>query len=623
MADKKLKIALCAGVAAVVILMILLLTTCSGSKDPEPTLPVQTQQVTEPTQVPETEPPTEAPTAPTEGTEPATEPTEPEETQGSTGGSSTPGGYTPKETEPFDAPAAGAKDNPYVEVLSNDTQEISTVSLKEKESVYYEIYGASDAVLLLEAADVTLTVGETVCQPDEDGLIAVTVTAQNSPVVLQLTNSGAAEKAYRFRIAERGSAANPEKLESIASIAVQLAEGDEDGYHYIWTATDTCELTLKPAKTGYRIQATHGGITVSNADSADGALVLNVYRGLAVNLQVIAAADEEGSLPAVSDVITGTIPEKGSLKNPIELESLTPPALELAGGEDYIRYYSWTAEMSGTFAVQVTGAEPETVVCGVTLIPEVEPETPEEENPETTAQTVQTLETAASMEVEAGDRVLIRMETAPDESGTYPAAKISFVCTFTAKAGLEANPIVLHVPEDTMSIPAGNMLYYKAEAPGMEMTVAGDNLRIYVGGIAYDPVDGKTVISCGSEASIVFAVANLGTEDAVYVVTFAESDSEPDSTEPDPTEPDSTEPDSTEPVSTEPDSTEPDATEPDSTEPDSTEPDSTEPDSTEPDSMEPDSTEPDATEPDSTKPESTEPEETVAQTEDNPGATDS
>ena len=152
MADKKLKIALCAGAAAVVILTTLLLTTCGRTEEPEHKVPMQSQMQlpTEPTQVPETEPPTEMPTEPTEVTEPVTEPTEPtepEETQGSSGGNSSPGGYnpdfgddddddTPAETEPFDAPAAGAKENPYVEVLSDDTQEISTVTLKANESVY-------------------------------------------------------------------------------------------------------------------------------------------------------------------------------------------------------------------------------------------------------------------------------------------------------------------------------------------------------------------------------------------------------------------------------------------------------------------------------------------------------
>ena len=222
MTDKNLKIALCAGIAVVAILVALLLSTCSGKEAPAPTEPIQTQQATEATEVTEaqaTQAPTEIPTEPTEATEPATEP---EETQGSSGGSSTPGGSgsgsgsnddddeKPKETEPFEAPAAGSEKNPYVEVLSDDVQKISTVSLKEKESVYYEIYGASGTVLLMEASDVTLTMGETVNQPDETGLITLPVAAEAEPVKLQLTNNGAVQRAYQIRFAKRGSAENPE-----------------------------------------------------------------------------------------------------------------------------------------------------------------------------------------------------------------------------------------------------------------------------------------------------------------------------------------------------------------------------------------------------------------------------
>ena len=191
MADKKLKIALGAGVAVVAILIALLLSTCSGKAEPAPTEPVQTQPATEMAETQATELPTEAPT---EATEVATEPTEPEETEAASGGSSTPGGQNsgsgssssddddePEETEPFEAPAAGAENNPYVEVLGENAETINTVNLKENESVYYEIYGVADTVLVLDDQDVTLTVEKTVCQRDEKGLIKLPIGRMPSP----------------------------------------------------------------------------------------------------------------------------------------------------------------------------------------------------------------------------------------------------------------------------------------------------------------------------------------------------------------------------------------------------------------------------------------------------------
>ena len=603
MADKKLKIALGAGVAAVVILMTLLLTTCSGEAQPAPTVPAETQQVTVPPETQATQPPTEAPTEPNEV---PTEPTEPEATEESTGGSSTPGGSssgsggssdTPKETEPYEAPAAGSQENPYVEVLSADVQEITTVNLKTDESVYYALYGAADAILQMEATDVTLTLGETDYKPDENGTIELPLHGEADPVVLKLTNSGALTAAYQLHFVEPGVPVNPKRLTSIDTIAVELAKGNQDGYHYVWTATDTCEVTLMPGKTNYVVYATYDGNTVSNADSADGKLVLNVEKGMKVELKAIAKLDEDENYPKVSDVIIGYVPAKGSLKNPIELENLTPDALELAGGEDYVRYYSWTAAMDGTFAVQVTGAEPETVVCGVTLNPDEEIE-------------AQALASEGTLEVKASDRVVIKVETAPDETGTYPAAKITFTCSFVAKPGLEANPIVVNVPADTLTIPSGGMIYYQAAAAGMQMTITGENLNVIIGGSAYEPTNGKTIITC-TGATTVFAVANLGEEDATFEVAFVKIEVPPTPSEPDPTDPDPTDPDPTDPDPTDPEPTEPEPTEPEPTEPEPTDPDPTEPDPTDPEPTEPEESEP------------TEPEETTEPTGETPDATNS
>lgn len=617
MADKKRIIALCAALVAMVILIILLLSNCGETKVEKPTAPTETVQETQTLEQTEQTEATEETTEATEETTEPTEETEPEETQGSTSGGGNPGGYNPdfgtddddddeddKKEDTFAAPDPGTQTNPYVEVLAEGASEVSTVKIPVEGVVYYEIHGAANSVLLLENPDASVTCGETKYEPDEKGLISLPIGEGTEPVTIQLSNGGTEEETYKLQFKPPvGSKENPEVLESIDQIKVELAEGDKDGYYYLWKATDFCVLTLKPEKPGYVIQAEHNGRIVSSADSADGTLVMDVLRGIDLLLQVAAVPQEE-VYPAISDTIEGIFPEKGTLLNPIEVdpEPQTGP-LQLTGEADGFRYYCWLVQQSGTYTVQVDGAEPASEVgitlYGVNSLKKLSEEltaqitqTEETEAPEETTQTEETtetvepveaekteeaavaadtegttepveeetvetmepvemqetaeptespetaqtdvvlqeqeaqvrpmaLESSASIEVKEGQLLVLQVETRPHEEVEESEVKISFSTTFTPMPGLQENPIALKVPEDSVAVPAGESLFFTAQAPGMEMILTGENVSVVVADTEYLPEEGVVRIPCGKEESILVQICNKGETDGLYAVTFA------------------------------------------------------------------------------------------------------
>lgn len=627
MADKKRIVGLCAALAAVVILIILLMRSCGGTRVPGPTEPSETNRAnvsgeTVQTETADETEATEETTEATEETTEATEETEPEETQGSSG-NSTPGGYNPdfgvtdddddedddEDKEPFAAPAAGVVNNPYVEKLTAVPGEISTVMIPVEGTVYYEIHGAANSVLTLEDPDATVICGEITCKPDDKGLITLPVGDGTEPVTIQLSNAGGAEEGYLLRfVGPVGSESNPEVLESIAEIPVNLAAGDTDGYYYLWTVTQTGELTLQPQAEGYVILATIDGTTVSSADSEDGSVLLEVQKDQELTIQVIAIADEEGNYPEVTDTIAGTLADKGTIqnpyvryltqipaeiatvevpidgylvydiygagetvmtiadpdavvvyntvtftpdetgvmtiafdilepetaarlaiscsgeeakaltlnfaypegseKNPILLDTLDPVTVTLAGGGDNVRCLSWTAEKTGTVTVQVDSAAPGTVSCGVSLMTE------------TDIVASETMETSVSLNVEAGQTVLIHVRTAPDAEGVYPAAEITISGTFEPKPGTAENPIALTVPESTVSVPAGESLYCTVQAPGMNLTLMGEDVSLTLDETEYSAEGGQICVSLGDAETALAVITNHGEEDAVYGIYF-------------------------------------------------------------------------------------------------------
>ena len=157
-----------AGLACAVLLIVLLLTMCSGNGDHQGEIPVPSQAPAETTAATEaapepTEESAEATEETTEAAEETTEATE-ETTEPTTGGNSTPGGtsgYNPGGSNNNDddddtgsttekAPAAGSKESPYVETVAQLPDSFFSVTVPAEGSVYQLVYGVRDGVLTVE-----------------------------------------------------------------------------------------------------------------------------------------------------------------------------------------------------------------------------------------------------------------------------------------------------------------------------------------------------------------------------------------------------------------------------------------------------------------------------------------
>lgn len=354
MKNNKLNIGLVAGLAAVVIL-ILLLTMCTGPKEAEPPATLPTETAAETTAAPteateeteETTVPTEETTAPTEET---TEPTEEATEPTTSGGSSTPGGsggYNPggdyddgsddkKDEEKVEVPAAGTEKNPYVEVVSAYPQSVTSVNIPVSGGISYLITGSAGAEITIEDSDAAVTYNGTTYKPDETGVLTLDMSEAAADVVIQISNTGEAEEPYilNFNV-PRGSRTNPVILADIAQIDVRLKADDAEGCYYQWTATGTGTLTLAPAtKSGDAEADNADGITTSSnieiivtvgektyklSDREDGIITLDVNKLDAVQIQVVAIPDEAGKYPETAAVITGEFEIwPGTEENPYE-----------------------------------------------------------------------------------------------------------------------------------------------------------------------------------------------------------------------------------------------------------------------------------------------------------------
>ena len=127
--------------------------------------------------------------------------------------------------------------------------------------------------------------------------------------------------------------------------------------------------------------------------------------------------------------------------------------------------------------------------------------------------------------VTVGQEVLFTVNTFdPTLPDGTPAGTVAFTVSFyDPTLGTESNPIYLEL-EDTITIPAGQTIYYTARVDGMIMTLTGENVKLTHNGVAYIPANGVIELTCSGSGMMqppVFAITNTGTEEASCSVVFA------------------------------------------------------------------------------------------------------
>lgn len=134
------------------------------------------------------------------------------------------------------------------------------------------------------------------------------------------------------------------------------------------------------------------------------------------------------------------------------------------------------------------------------------------------------LTTEETVEVKAGDRLQILVKTLdPRDSDAAPAGKLTVTASFfDPLLGTEAKPIGLdntHNAVNSITIPAGQTLFYSVQADGMDMMLTGAEVTVSHLEDVYHSENGKLELRCQGETSV-FAITNSGEKDARCSLTF-------------------------------------------------------------------------------------------------------
>lgn len=225
-------------------------------------------------------------------------------------------------------------------------------------------------------------------------------------------------------------------------------------------------------------------------------------------------AIQNNTAEAVEYSVNFTYPE-GSMENPEEIGLDWDYETAIAAGSQGY-YYSYPAEKDGLLQITISTAEGlgwQYVVNNVTTSAYGEHQYSNSDpvvNP-------------YELEVTTGDEIVIFVNTFdPANEWTAPEGNVTVRVEY--KPGSAANPIMLQELENTVTVPAGETVYYQGYFSGMNMAVNGNNGTVIYGenGENEAEADGTEipVSSPNPRMPVVFAIKNEGETDAEFTVNF-------------------------------------------------------------------------------------------------------
>lgn len=178
----------------------------------------------------------------------------------------------------------------------------------------YQVSGISGATLTIADESAYVIYDGTTFLADETGLVTVTIGGE-IPAMLVIGNGGAESRAYEVGFTwPVGSLRNPDTsvpFKFPRNISTKLAEGDSDGYYYLWepTATGTLTFVRRSSTADYTVSLIRNGgeeTAIPAEDDTSMTVTLYVVPGDQILLHVQAVAAEDGTYPAVTVASRGT-----------------------------------------------------------------------------------------------------------------------------------------------------------------------------------------------------------------------------------------------------------------------------------------------------------------------------
>ena len=175
--------------------------------------------------------------------------------------------------------------------------------------IHYDVYRVDGTILTLESADATITYKGTTYEP-VDGVISFPVTTDDvlNPIKLAIGNKGAADATFKVTFAyPKGTQSNPYELTVGGDLVTEIAEGNELGVVYVYTATADGVLAIhdKAVTKGqeYDIELynlTTGANRTLLEDGVDRVVSINVSKGDEVRVTFSVLPDDKNVYPSVT-----------------------------------------------------------------------------------------------------------------------------------------------------------------------------------------------------------------------------------------------------------------------------------------------------------------------------------
>ncbi|MBQ7801938.1 MAG: S-layer homology domain-containing protein [Oscillospiraceae bacterium] len=351
-----------------------------------------------------------------------------------------------------------------------DTEETETIYITDITAPYEAVLAAGETatyggkftgttLTISDAADAVVVYNGTTYAADENGVITVEFTASGvaSPVK-EFTLTSSVDATYSLSFAYPvGSMMNPEALFGIAQINVSIEEGNDQGYYYNWTSRADGTLVISAAdydetKFDVILSSTGSASYPQMSYSEDGTVSIDVKAGDTVTIQVVAVPDSTYNYSAVETTLTGDfIYPVGTQMNPEALFSVEQINVSIEEGNDQGYYYSWYSRGEGTLVLTVgeatEGVEYDVILTNMSNYQ--------------MAWLSDSDNGTVSMDVAAGDQVIIQVAVAPDDDWNWPAAEISMTGEMVYPVGTQMNPeYLLSIEQINASIEEGNSQGY-------------------------------------------------------------------------------------------------------------------------------------------------------------------